>query len=165
MILQTPRLILRGPRPDDLDAYFAIHAAPGAMKYWSTLPHTSPNETREKLDRFIAGFADQPTCFMMEQNGRIIGSIGVAVGNEIGFILHPDHHRKGFASEALRAILPHVWDTTDYDHLVADVDPRNEASIGLLTSFGFFETHRKSGTFQIGADWVDSVYFRLNRPA
>jgi RimJ/RimL family protein N-acetyltransferase len=45
--------------------------------------------------------------------------------------------------------------------LTADVDPRNAASIKLLERCGFIETHRAAGTWQVGDELCDSVYFRL----
>ena len=47
--------------------------------------------------------------------------------------------------------------------LTADVDPDNAASIGLLKSLGFRETHRAERTMQIRGQWCDSVYFALRR--
>ena len=47
--------------------------------------------------------------------------------------------------------------------LNADVDPRNFASIKLLERCGFEETHRASGTWQVGDELCDSVYFALEK--
>ncbi len=48
--------------------------------------------------------------------------------------------------------------------LTADVDPRNERSLGLLARLDFRETHRAARTYRIGEEWCDSVYLRLDRP-
>ena len=45
--------------------------------------------------------------------------------------------------------------------LNADVDPRNVASLRLLERCGFEETHRASGTWQVGDELCDSVYLKL----
>jgi RimJ/RimL family protein N-acetyltransferase len=45
--------------------------------------------------------------------------------------------------------------------LTADVDPRNLSSIRLLERHGFVETGRANGTWQVGDELCDSVYFRL----
>jgi RimJ/RimL family protein N-acetyltransferase len=45
--------------------------------------------------------------------------------------------------------------------LIADVDPRNAASIRLLERLGFCETHRATKTILVGERWCDSVYFAL----
>ena len=45
--------------------------------------------------------------------------------------------------------------------LTADVDPRNAASLKVVARVGFKETHRASGTWQVGDELCDSVYLRL----
>lgn len=47
--------------------------------------------------------------------------------------------------------------------VIADVDPRNEGSIGILRKFGFEETGREKRTFETHLGWCDSVYFELRR--
>ena len=50
------------------------------------------------------------------------------------------------------------------ERVVADVDPRNEACLGVLRKFGFEETGRAENTFETHLGWCDSVYFELQRP-
>lgn len=50
------------------------------------------------------------------------------------------------------------------ERVVADVDPRNSGSIGILRRFGFVETGREEGTFETHLGWCDSVYFELRSP-
>ena len=66
-------------------------------------------------------------------------------------------------SEALEAVLPVFLH--DFEILVADVDPRNEASIAVLKKFGFVETGRRERTLQVGEEWVDSLDLCLTREA
>jgi RimJ/RimL family protein N-acetyltransferase len=49
--------------------------------------------------------------------------------------------------------------------LLADVDPRNVASLRVLDRLGFKETGRAERTFLLGDEWCDSVYLALQRPA
>jgi ribosomal-protein-alanine N-acetyltransferase len=97
-------------------------------------------------------------------DGQVIGNAGNHVENEIGFVLHPNYWRKGIISEAMTAIIPHLWANTDHAELTADADPLNIASVGLLSSLGFTETHRAQNTFCINGVWSDSVYLALQRP-
>ena len=101
---------------------------------------------------------------MIEKDGRAIGNAGMYRGTEVGFILHPDYWRQGILTEAMGAIIPHLFATTTVAALTADVDPRNAASVALLTGLGFEETHRAKNTFFIEGEWSDSVYFALPRP-
>lgn len=163
-ILRTERLVLRRARIDDVDAFHAVLSHPRAMLYWSTPPHATLDETREWVTAMVERSAGQCTDFAVELDGRLIGKAGCYALPEIGYILHPDVWGRGYAREALSAAVAHIFATTDIAKLTADVDPRNTASIGLLHRLGFSETHRAKGTWQVGDELCDSVYFALPRP-
>lgn len=165
MTLTTQRLILRAARQRDLMDLFAIFSDPRAMQYWSTPPHDSPARTQDNLDYMIASAKGTLTYFVIEMDGRAIGTAGMHKTDEIGFLLHPDYWRQGIVTEAMNAIIPYLFEVTDHARLTADADPRNEASVGLLKSLGFEETHRADRTFCINGEWSDSVYFALQRPS
>ena len=134
------------------------------MRYWSSPPHPDRATTQENLDRLIASGTDPLVYVVIERDGRVIGVAGNNRSDEVGFLIHPDHWRQGIAREAMEAIIPHLFAVTDLPRLTADVDPRNDGSIGLLTALGFVETHRAANTFCINGEWSDSVYFALDRP-
>ncbi|RYH03021.1 N-acetyltransferase [Salipiger sp. IMCC34102] len=162
--LRTARLVLRGPKEHDLDAMHRVYSDPYAMRYWATLPHPDRATTKELLDRRIAHWAQQQTNFQITLDGAWIGNVGLFTGHEIGFMLDPAHHRKGYVSEALAVVLPAVFARTGHPRLMADIDPRNAASAATLRKFGFRETHRAKNTYLIGGVWFDSAYFALDRP-
>jgi len=143
---------------------YEIYSNDRAMRYWSTPPHPNPVCTQRNLDRFIENARDDLTYFIIEKHERTIGTAGMHNTDEIGFLLHPDYWRQGIITEALEAIIPYLFETTDHDQLTADADPRNEASVRLLKSLGFQETHRARKTYCIDGEWSDSVYFALPRP-
>jgi len=101
-----------------------------------------------------------------KEDNRVIGKIGIwnLEVSEIGFMLHREYWGKGLAIEAMNGLLPHLWKVEKLEYITADVDPRNEASLGLLKKIGFKETGFEEKTFEIEGVWVDSVYLRLDRP-
>lgn len=159
----TPRLRLRRARNSDLDALHAVFSNPLAMRYWSTPPHAHLDQTRAFLDAMIAASAEESDDFVVEHKGRVIGKAGCWRIPEVGFILHPDHWGKGFAHEALAAIIERAFATFPIAALEADVDPRNAASLGLLKKLGFQEVRRAKRTTKVGGEWFDSVYLSLTR--
>ena len=165
MNLITKRLILRAAKQDDLMDLYAIFSDSRAMRYWSTPPHESPERTQENLDRLIASRRNLLTYFVIEMDGRAIGTAGMHKTDEVGFLLHPDYWRQGIVTEAMNAIIPYLFDVSDHAQLTADADPRNAASVGILKSLGFQETHRAKNTFCINGECSDSVYFALQRPS
>ncbi len=164
VVIETPRLRLRRARPDDLEAMHAILSHPQAMRYWSSLPHTEIAQTREWLDGMIASPPAESDDFIVEFEGAVIGKAGCWRLPAVGYILHPDYWGRGFGTEALTAAIAHVFANFPAPALIADVDPRNTASLALLARLGFREIERASRTWRIGEEWCDSVYLGLPRP-
>ena len=165
MEIRTARLLLRRPVADDLEAMFAIMSSPGAMRFWSTLPHSKLDVTRvwldTKLARNVAGGED----FLIEFEGRVVGEVGAGRLPDFGFMIHPDFWGRGFATEASKAFIDHAFSQTAATELTADVDPRNSASLRTLAKLGFAETGRAERTFLLGDEWCDSIYLALPRPS
>lgn len=164
-MLHTERLILRRARAEDLEAIHAILSDPRAMRYWSTPPHDSLQQSREWLTSMIEAPAAESDDFIVTRAGVVIGKAGCWRLPEIGFIFHPDHWGNGYAYEAMQAVLTHIFRTRRLPRVVADVDPRNAASLRLLARLGFRETGRKARTWLVGGEWCDSVYLQLANPA
>ena len=159
--IRTERLILRRVTMDDVAAMHAIMTNPVAMRYWSTPPHTELAQT----ERWMASMVDADPAtsddFIVALDGKLIGKLGAWKVPEVGFLIDPAHWGRGYAREALAAFIEHrrAMGSTD---LTADVDPRNTASIRLLQGAGFVETGRAAGTWQVGDELCDSVYFRVD---
>ncbi len=149
----------------DLDDMHAVLSHKQAMRYWSSLPHRELAETREWLANMIAADPAISDDYVVECEGRVVGKTGCYRLPEIGYILHPDLWGRGLATEALSAVILRLFERHPIPSLRADIDPRNTASIKLLTKLGFVESGRASRTWHIGDEWCDSVYFNLPRPA
>ena len=162
-IIATHRLTLRRFRPDDAAPFHAVLSDAEAMRYWSTPPHRHMAETEAWVERTIAavaaGAADD---FIAVQEGSVVGKAGLWQGNELGMIFARSCWGRGFAGEAVEAIIGRAF-TRGLTAIRADVDPRNDKSLRLLRRLGFVETGAAKGTLQIGNEWVDSVYFELRR--
>lgn len=161
--IRTRRLLLRPAAAADLEPMHAILSDPDAMAYWSTPPHATREQTREWLRTMIDTAPDAGEDFIVERDGRVIGKAGLWRFPEVGYILRRDAWGRGFASEALRAVLGRAFDAHGLEAVEADVDPRNERSLRLLGRLGFHETARKARTQLVGDRWCDSVYLRLDR--
>ncbi|MFZ9395043.1 MAG: GNAT family N-acetyltransferase [Erythrobacter sp.] len=163
--VRTARLLLRPAVRDDAQAFHAILSDPQAMAYWSTLPHRELAETQDWVAEMIAIPRGEGEDFVIECDGRVVGKAGLYRFPEVGFILHPDAWGKGHAAEALRPVLDRAFAVHRLPEVKADVDPRNTASLRLLTRLGFREVGRANRTWNIGGECCDSVYLQLDRPA
>ncbi|HET7575773.1 MAG TPA: GNAT family N-acetyltransferase [Sphingomicrobium sp.] len=157
--IRTERLLLRRAMHADTAAMHRIMSDPVAMRYWSTPPHQSFDETERWIASMIAAHPLRDD-FIVTLDGETIGKFGAWKLPEFGFLIDPAHWGKGYASEAMAAFIEHrrALGSTE---LIADVDPRNVSSIRLLERCGFVEIGREAGTWQIGDELCDSVCFRL----
>ncbi|TFI57428.1 N-acetyltransferase [Sphingomonas parva] len=160
--IRTERLLLRPARAGDLEALHFILSDARAMAYWSSLPHRELDQSREWLQSMIDNPDGEGEDFVVEHQGRVIGKAGLFRFPEIGFLFDPAVWGRGFAQEALRPVLDRAFAVHGLARVVADVDPRNRASLRLLARLGFRETERKAKTWLIGDVWCDSVYLRLD---
>ena len=158
--IRTERLLLRRARLDDLAAMNRIMSDPQVMRYWSTPPHASVDDTARWLASMIEVDPALSDDFIVTLDGAVIGKLGAWKLPEIGFLIDRAQWGQGFASEALTGFIARrrALGSTE---LTADVDPRNTASLKLLTRNGFAETHRAERTWQVGDEWCDSVYLKL----
>lgn len=159
--IRTERLLLRPATYEDVGAFHGIMGDARAMAYWSTPPHRALSETQRWVASMVGILPSEGEDFVIELDGQVIGKAGLYRFPEIGFILHPDWWGRGYAQEALKAVLERAFAVHRLPCIEADVDPRNRASLRLLEGLGFRETRRASRTWNVGGEWCDSVYLQL----
>ncbi len=160
---RTERLLLRPARSGDLERIHALLSDPVAMRYWSTPPHETVQQSRDWLDGMMAITLPEGEDFVVEHEGRVIGKAGLYRFPEIGYLFDPACWGRGFATEAVRAVVERAFAVHGLPAIIADVDPRNIASLSVLMRAGFRETGRAARTMQVGEEWCDSVYLSADR--
>jgi [ribosomal protein S5]-alanine N-acetyltransferase len=146
LALRTTRLRLRPIDAADADAFFAIHADPEAMRYWSSPPWTDP----AKATRIIEGDQDALRAgtsirFVMIEPGSdaLIGCCSLHHIDreqrfcEVGYILRRSHWGRGLMHEAMTAVVDFAFEGLALLRLEADIDPRNAASARTVVRLGF----------------------------
>jgi RimJ/RimL family protein N-acetyltransferase len=165
-ILETPRLILRRLAGYDAPALHAMLSDAETMRYWSTLPHTELRETETWIADSVQAMArGDAHDFAVLRDGCMVGRVAFWMGNEIGFLFSRAVWGKGYAREALLAVLRYGFDQLGFKSVRADVDPNNARSLKLLERVGFKRTGFAEKTFKIGETWVDSIYLELSAEA
>lgn len=154
---------------------------PGCILIRSTPPHTDIKQTKDFIDSTIAGpyngVLDFAVCLPDttansedDHEGApmpVIGRAGIWDGKEVGFIFNREFWGKGYAFEAVDALLKQFWAINEDPKasVKADVDPRNEGSLRLLKRLGFVVVGTAEKTFETHLGWCDSVYLEAKRPA
>ena len=100
---------------------------------------------------------------------RVIGDLYFTIASlenskaEIGWSMHPDFHGKGFASEGATAILRLAFDVLQLHRVVAELDPRNDASIALCKRLGMREEAFFMKDLWFRGDWADTGMYAILR--
>ena len=162
--IKTERLLLRPASINDVADLHDIFSNPDAMAFWSTPPHISLAETEAWVATTMSIDPREGEDFVVECSGQVIGKAGLYQFPEIGFILNPNSWGRGYAREALTALIDRAFLVHRLPSIDADVDPRNKASLGLLQRLGFQVVGHALRTWNVDGVWCDSVYLRLMRP-
>lgn len=100
------------------------------------------------------------------RNGRLIGVVQLQrKASEIGLFLDPAEWGKGYAREALQALIASAFARFGLPSLSATVFADNAASLRLLRGLGFVETGRGEGESPARIGLHPTVLLRLDRAA
>ena len=136
MDLQTPRLILRSFRQEDIDAMAQLFANPDFMRF-SLGAFTERNKTVDFIEK-VMGWdrASMPSQFAVVPRGlqAVIGYCGfhhhpeVPGEVEIGYRLHPAYWNRGLITEAARAVRDHGFADLKLPRVISLIHPENVPS-------------------------------------
>jgi len=142
---QTSRLLLRPRSMADFAACLAMDREPEVTRYIQ-----GPWNDPEKHERFLIDRLEKDwgpglgywSIFARQSPDQLIGWVLLipyeALGPEIdiGWRLRRAAWGRGFASEAARPIVEHAFQKLGLPRIVADIDPRNIASIRVAEKIG-----------------------------
>ena len=157
--LETVRLRLRAHQPGDLSAYVAMWSDPEVVRY--TIGEPSPPQRSwmrllaHRGHWSVLGFGywaveeKQSGCYIGELGfGHFKRGLDPSVDNvpELGWALVRSAHGKGYATEALRAVV--AWGEAHFesDRTVCIIDPDNHVSGRVADKLGYREYTRVSTT-------------------
>lgn len=168
MVLETPRLRLRPFTLEDVDDLFALGSDPEVMRYGSRPPWTLRAEAEARLQTFLTASPDAWQWVIAERaTGRFLGNCALFNGVsaharcEVGYSLARAEQGQGFASEAVRRILTHAFESLAMKRIEADVDPRNERSWRLLEKLGFRREGHLRERWRVGGEVQDAFLYGL----
>src|ERR1044071_3548960 len=133
--LETPRLVLRQPVMSDAIEIFECYASDPEVTMFVGWPRHRSVQDSEAFLRFSAQEWDRwpagPYLIVSRVNGQLLGSTGFAFQTPqeamTGYVLARDAWGKGFATEALIAIVA-VADRIGVARLIAPCHPENHPS-------------------------------------
>jgi RimJ/RimL family protein N-acetyltransferase len=169
--LETPRLILRRFREEDLEPFLAYRNHPEVARYQSWVQWTREQGVDFLRDQQRVEPGEPGRWFQyaieLKAGGALIGDCGICLKAqvprtaEIGFSLAPEHQRKGLAVEAVSRIMEHAFRELRIERIVATVIQGNERSATLLDRLGLRPGQPEKVWFK--GQWFEEVRFSLDR--
>ena len=144
-VLETERLILRAMSRSDSGDMYDYARREDVTKYLLWYPHTDLHYTAEYLkyveNRYKAGdFYDW--AVVLKSNGKMIGTCGFTriehqsdLG-EIGFVINPDYHGRGYATEAAGRVIKFGFEVLGLHRIEARFIQGNAASLAVQKRLG-----------------------------
>jgi ribosomal-protein-alanine N-acetyltransferase len=169
-LINTERLLLRQVDKTDVNEIFFLRSDEQIMKYLDK----APAKDLDDAYKFIQTISDQEKnnaavtwAITLKGNPKMVGTICFwniqkeHYRAELGYLLHPEHWRKGLMQEALTAILEYGFKVIKLHSVEAHVNPNNIPSIELLEKNGFIrEAYFKENYFYDGR-FLDTAIYSL----
>ena len=150
-MITTDRLTIRPIIAEDWPAVRDIWAAlaPLPMAQYDKPHDTTPGHVQARIVRWaeFTAAGTEHMFFAVCLQEKLIGYFAFnqrEQGHEVGYSFHPLHHGKGYAKEALAALLTHLQ-KMGFTRFSASTALNNIPSMKLLTGLGF----RLVGTEQV----------------
>lgn len=170
--LTTTRLLLRPFAERDAEVIYALQSNPRVLRYWDSPPWTD----HSRADAFIAA------CRKMEEDGSgarfavetrndnaFVGWCSMFRWNPIyrslgiGYCFDEPTWGKGYATEAVRAMLKWAYGALDLNRVEAELDTRNAASARVLEKLGFEREGLRREDCIVAGEVSDSWIYGLLR--
>ncbi len=170
--IATERLVLRLLTPEDAPAMFTIFSDPEVMRYGAGSPWTMMEQAHEYLvkgEENLASGTALRVGIEVQATGMLVGQAalwGFSEQNrrcDIGYSLAREHWGKGYAGEAVRALLGYGFEQLGLNRVEADIDPRNAASARVLERLGFAREGFMPERWIVGGEVCDTVFYGLLR--
>ena len=155
--LETDRLVMRPPAPEDAETLAPMYADPEVMRYLGDGRTLTREETNRSVRRMMAAWAEDGFGLfttVRKEDGTIIGRVGLIVWNpetwqttraasdgptelEVGYTLGKPFWGRGYATEAAAAARDFAVERLGARRLIALIINGNDASENVARKLGF----------------------------
>lgn len=146
-VLETPRLMLRPCRMEDLEVFHRYCANPQVGPNAGWKPHETLEESRKILEDWVKGSEQEGIWAIEEKNlGQMVGSIGLHMDGlrpgvpncrMMGYALAQEQWGKGLMTEAAQALLRYAFDTLGLALVTINHYAYNARSRRVIEKCGF----------------------------
>jgi len=170
--LETPRLVLRPFKPDDLDAFVAYRSDPENARYQGWTAPFPMHAGVRFIDEMMRQELGEPGSWYQvaierKADGRLIGDCALHFLDnqprqvEIGFTLDRAAQRHGYGAEAVTRILRYLFDDRDYHRVIGVCDVENVRSARLLERVGMRREAHFIENFWLKGAWTSEYHYAI----
>ncbi len=170
--IRTERLALRPYEPGDFDDALEYWSSAEVTQYIPMGPYTRETfPARFERVRGRGSIAREGEGLVLavvpDDVGHVVGDMTLHWasdqhrGGELGFILHPAHHGRGYATEASLALLDLAFEQLQAHRMIARLDARNDASAAVLRKLGMRREAHLVQNEWIKGEWTDELVYAL----
>ena len=169
--LFTERLTLRRYRPDDAaDLYERFGTDETMFRYSGWNPYATPEMAQETVQRFIASYEDDHSySWIMDFDDELVGTIGAYDGQdgriEVGFSVARVCWGRGYAAEALQAVLRYLTENEGFHRVTAWCAAENVASRKTMEKAGMQLVSVEKDGLAVGNHTFDKLNFEYRTGA
>jgi RimJ/RimL family protein N-acetyltransferase len=170
--VHTERLLLRPFQDDDLQALYTMQSDEAVVRY---LYHDarSLDEVRSVLARKIARVAVEgegdglSAAVVLRDTGELVADISLWVVSEahqqgeLGFVVHPAHQRRGYATEAARPMLDFAFGTMGLHRVIGRTEARNVSSARVLEKLGMRREAHLMENEWVKGEWQSELVYAV----
>lgn len=171
--ISTDRLVIRPFVSGDFPAFFAYHRLPEVYRYLYQDP-LDETAARAKFAKASAPRLDEDgdvAVFAVErqEDGALIGEALLKLASraaeqaETGYIFNPAFARRGYATEAMRAVLDFGFSTLRLHRIFARLDALNRGSVGVVERLGMRREAHLIENDRFNDVWGDEFVYALLR--
>jgi len=170
--LETADLVLRKPVMKDAADIFRYASDEEVARYVLWEPHRSIGETRRfvrDLRRRIHAGYPSSWAVALRSTGTVIGTVGFVSWSpvnryaELGYSFSRSFWNRGYATQALQAVIDAVFRSLPVNRLEAQHDVRNPASGRVMQKCGLRQEGILRGRVLNKGEYVDTVLYAILR--
>lgn len=162
--IQTKRLTLRPFIMEDLADFYTYARVPGVGEKAGWPHHKSLEESRSILEKFIEN--KDNLALIDRATNRVIGSLGMhrkdsEIYPSLGYVLSQDYWGKGLMTEAMLAVLNHLFTIEKWQGIAISHFIENVRSQRIIEKCGFRFVRRGPYVSAALNQTFDAYYYEL----
>jgi RimJ/RimL family protein N-acetyltransferase len=167
VLIRTDRLLLRPFEAGDVDDVWAYQRLPEVARHMLREPRDRDGAEASVRGMMGESGADDRYTFavVLPEPGTVVGEVSLirraATNGEIGYVLHPGHHGRGLATEAVRAMFRLGFDGLALHRIYGSCSARNADSARLMERLGMRREAHLLGSRWVKGEWRDEFVYAI----